>query len=93
MDFEMVKAGADSAATLSTAVTGALRPSPVTVTVLSMLPPAAGLAKLLARACYTRTASPLPGTLIPLTISGGPAVTAGVGCSTPFANKTAESAS
>ena len=42
--------GAAAASTVSLAVMGVLMPSPVTVTVLTMVPPAAGLAKPLTRA-------------------------------------------
>ena len=48
IDFEIERFAAVCASTVAVAVTGALKPSPVTVTVLTTLPPASGFAKALA---------------------------------------------
>ena len=76
--------GAAVGDTVSVAVTGFTSPAPVAVAVLVTSPSALRGAAAVGAASYAITALPPAGTVMPVKTRGGPAVTVGAVCKTPF---------
>ena len=82
-DLVIVRRGAVSTSTVSDTVIGVIPPPVMTAAFVYSAPDAIGAYSLTA-ASYTTVTLPPAGTLIPVTVSGGPGVTAGVGCAVPL---------
>ena len=84
MDLLIRSDAASVVGMVAVAVMGVGMPSPVTVAVFTIVPSGSGDANSFTVASYTKMTLPSAGTLKPVITRGGPAVTEGVACRTPF---------